>query len=750
MSIERTRAVTSRAVTLGLLLFGGLWAPGRHLSLAQDMAATASELDADSPDEWWPQKPEFMRIADELYSGRNRYLGRAPIDQFRQRLGSMSLSPQERLQAMVGLTLQLLKTGEVDAAIAEVENAMTVARRTLDPDSWAPLHRLRALVYLRQAEVQNCIVRHNADCCIFPLAGGGIHVERGPAENAKTSYEAMLRLKPDDLKARWLLNVAYMMLGKYPDGVPEKYLIPKSAFASEYDIGLFPDIAPQLGLHTFNLCGGAIMEDFDNDGYLDIVTSTYDPRGQLSFYRNLGNGRFEDRSTSSRADDQLGGLNCLAADYNNDGYRDVLILRGAWLFDDGQIRNSLLRNNVDGTFTDVTRHAGLAEPARPTQTAVWGDFDNDGDLDLYIGNESRAQWEELAVGDYPSQMFRNNGDGTFTDIAAEAGVTNDRYAKGVTAGDYDNDGDLDLYVSNIGTNRLYRNNGDFTFTDVTAEAGVSEPQDRSFVPWFFDYDNDGWLDLFVGAYRASIADLAADALGQPHEGVRPRLYRNRGDGTFAEVAIQLGLDHPYLPMGANFGDLDNDGFLDIYLGTGEPDLRTLMPNIMLRNDQARRFQDVTTSGGFGHLQKGHGMAFGDIDNDGDQDIYHQLGGFYPGDKFANALFQNPGHGNRFIFIKLVGRQSNRDGIGARIRVIVDTEDGPREFHRAVGSVSSFGGSPIRQEIGLGQSTSITRLEVTWPKSNLHQVFENVEMDGLVRIVEGQPELQRVDLTAIEF
>jgi hypothetical protein len=526
-----------------------------------------------------------------------------------------------------------------------------------------------------------------------------------------------------------------MAIGDYPQAVPETYRIPPTAFRSEFDIKRFEDVAPELGVDTQNLCGGAIVDDFDGDGKLDIVTSTYDPRGPLRYFRRQADGPFHDDSAASGLETQRGGLNCIAADYDNDGDNDILVLRGAWLLDDGQIRNSLLRNNGDRTFTDVTRQAGLAEPARPTQAAVWGDFDNDGDLDLYIGNESRLRKNSRA-GDYPSQLFQNNGDGTFTDIALRAGVTNDRYAKGVTAGDYDNDGDLDLYVSNAGKNRLYRNNTDGTFTDVADQLGVAEPTGASFASWFFDYDNDGDLDLFVAAYDCTLADIVSDYRDQQHSGVSPRLYRNDGQSGFTDVAAAVGLDHPYLPMGANFGDLDNDGFLDIYLATGRPNYKMLVPNVMLRNDGGKRFQNVTTSGGFGHLQKGHGVAFADIDNDGDQDIYHQLGGFYPGDQYRNVLFKNPGHGNRFLIVKLVGTQSNRNGVGARIRVTVTTPQGKRTLHRAVGSVSSFGGSPLRQEIGLGMADSIARVEIDWPGSATTQVLRGVPLDGMIQVTEG--------------
>jgi hypothetical protein len=708
--------------------------------------ARAADGKASAPAEraFAPQRPELQAVADSLKAGMNPYHGRAPIQALRDRLADGPTAFDE-INLRATLSAHLLRLGENEAALEEVERALALSRRSpeLERGFEPELRHLRAMVHLRRAEVANCIQRHNADCCIFPLRRGGVHALATPAALARQDFLAYLGRRPDDLQARWLLNLVSMAAGDHPQAVPAKYLIPASVFDPDADVGRFPDVAPALGVDTFNLAGGVIAEDFDRDGFLDIVTSTSDPEGPLTYYRSTGTGRFEDRSHASRLDDQLGGLNILGADYDNDGRTDILVLRGAWMFEDGRIRNSLLHNEGDGTFLDVTRRAGVAEPPSPTQAAAWADLDNDGDLDLYIGNESRLGMEPIGP-DYPSQLFRNNGDGTFTDVAGAAGVANRRYAKGVTAGDYDNDGDVDLYVSNNGPNRLYRNNGDGTFIDVAESLGVTEPSFRSFAPWFFDYDNDGWLDLFVGAYDATVSDVAADYLGQPFGATPPRLYHNER-GRFVDLTREVGLSHPYRPMGANFGDLDNDGFLDIYLGTGDPDYGTLMPNVMLRNDGGRRFQDVTTSGGFGHLQKGHGIAFADFDQDGDQDIYHQLGGFYPGDRFQNVLFRNPGHPGRFLTIELVGVRTNSQGLGARIRVVVARAGGEAEFHRAVGSVSSFGGSPMRQEIGLGDATAIRRLEIRWPVSGTTQVFEDVPLDAWIRVTEGARSFERVAL-----
>ena len=732
---------------MGCLLFAAMiTAASANAQLARTQAIQ-SENHLDSGDETVVR--HFREIAERFRKSDNSYFGYAQIDDLKRKLKQPALTPDKLIEYHGKLAVQLLRVDEVEEAAKHIEITLAEAQASPKFSALLPMIlRNRGAIYFRQAETLNCIQRHNSDCCQFPLRRGGIHTEKEPARKAQESFLQYLRLQPRDLNIRWMLNLAHMALGDYPDAVPEKYRIPSQAFESEHDIGRFVDIAPNLKLDTFNLAGGTIVEDFNADGFLDVISSTSDPFGPLTYHHNLGNGQFEDRSRASGLAQQLGGLNCIGGDYDNDGDVDVLVLRGAWLFEDGEIRNSLLKNNGDGTFSDVTHAAGLANPSYPTQAAAWGDFDLDGDLDLYVANESRVRrWPKEK---YPCQLFRNNGDGTFTDIAESAGVTNDRFAKGVATGDYDDDGDLDLYVSNIGPNKLYRNNGDGTFTDVAQQAGVIEPKGRSFACWFFDYDNDSHLDLFVAAYEATVADIAADCLGLQHRGVSPRLYRNQGDGTFSDVAGPLGLQHAYLPMGANFGDLDNDGYLDIYLGTGNPNFQTLVPNVMLRNDLGKRFQNVTTSGGFGHLQKGHGIAFADLDNDGDQDIYHQLGGMLAGDKYYNALFENPGHGNHFLVVDLVGKKSNRLGYGARIKLVVETAEGKREIHRCAGSVSSFGGSPARQEIGLGDAQSIESLEIWWPASGDRRTYHKIPLDRRIRIVEGNSVIEELDYRPIEF
>ena len=351
---------------------------------------------------------------------------------------------------------------------------------------------------------------------------------------------------------------------------------------------------------------------------------------------------------------------------------------------------------------------------------------------------------------YPSQFFRNNGDGTFTDIARQLGVDDYSYTKAVAWGDYDNDDDPDLYVSNIGTNRLYRNNGDGTFKDVALEAGVTEPQGMSFPAWFFDYDNDGWLDLLVTDYSVDMDVVFSSYLGLPTNRGQPLLYHNTRDGRFEEVSRELGIQRPILPMGANFGDLDNDGWLDIFLSTGLPDFESLMPNAVYRNEEGKHFREVTFELGFGHIQKGHGVAFGDLDHDGDQDVLHQMGGAYPFDGYANALYQNPGNDQHWIVLRLEGVEANRLAIGARITIEVRHGELSQEIHVVAGSGGSFGASSLEQEIGLGRCDAIEEIRIVWPGSGNEQRFGSVAMNRAYEVKEKRPELVPVDYPEISL
>jgi hypothetical protein len=501
-----------------------------------------------------------------------------------------------------------------------------------------------------------------------------------------------------------------------------------------------------------------VLEDFDGDRRLDVLRSAMGFHEQTRFLRNKGDGTFEDRTREAGLTGLTGGLNMVPADYDNDGDVDVLVLRGGWLGSEGRFPLSLLQSDGRGGFSDVTRAAGLLGHLAPTQTATWLDFDGNGSLDLFIGNES-AWIPDFVTGpradSFPCELFRNNGDGTFTEIAKAAGLEIAAFVKGTTSLDYDNDGRPDLYVSIWGgPNRLYQNEGPapdgsgWRFKEVTASAGVSEPR-FSFATFAFDYDNDGWQDLFVAGYGSprgipTVEDVAGDYLGMPTDADRDRLYRNRRDGTFEDVTKAAGLYRVPGAMALNYGDLDNDGWLDFYAGTGTPDLGMLVPNRMFRNDGGRRFQDVTTAGNFGHLQKGHAIAFGDYDNDGDQDVVEQMGGAYLGDTARTTLYRNPGPPGRSIGIELEGVRTNRRGVGARLELMVETASGRRSVHRSVSSGGSFGGNPMRQEIGLGEAARVAWLEIRWPVTGQKQRVTGLSPGRRYLVREGQDKAEEVE------
>jgi hypothetical protein len=643
-------------------------------------------------------------------------------------------SPETRVRIERAQGEALLLKGDTAAAVEILEDARQTARKArLGAAVERDLRDLLITAYVRLGEQENCLFHHGSESCLFPIRGGGIHAVKNGSRRAVAELLAALHDEPSDWNARWLLNVASMTLG---EPVPKPWEVAARRFDSEFDAGRFGDVSAALGLTVIGHSGGVITDDFDGDGDFDVVFSSSGPLDQIRFFTNDGHGGFVERTDEAGLRGETGGLNIVQADYDNDGHLDILVLRGGWLGRHGKYPNSLLRNRGDARFEDVTEAAGLLS-FHPTQVGTWADYDGDGWLDLFVGNESSDQ--EV----HASELFHNNQDGTFTNVAAQVGLAELGYVKGASWGDYDNDGRPDLYVSIKGArNRLFHNEGGQTdgrwrFSDVTRRAEVGAP-DHSFATWFWDYDNDGHLDLLVtGYYTEGKGDLGAFLLGMPNKAEVPRVYRNRGDGRFDEVAHELGLDRVILAMGANFGDLDNDGWLDCYFGTGIPDFQGLLPNRMFRNDAGRRFQDVTTSGGFGHLQKGHGVAFADLDGDGDQDVVEELGGAYEGDVYTSVVFENPGHGGHWIRLKLEGVRSNRAAIGARIRVRVLTDAGPRDIHRVVVSGGSFGSSPLEQHVGLGRARAVQDVEIRWPTSGVVQTLRHIELDRTYRVREAE-------------
>lgn len=716
------------ALTAGFAIFA--WSP-RHFNMVETLAFIAQHEGAwDNP--WDLQEQKIASLQSDLKTESD---------------------PIKRLVLRRELAQQYVFGGASEAAIAALEQLLADYGGSLSARDVETLRADLAFAYFRLGELQNCTWSHNADACIFPVKDQGVHKEQLGAAEAAKRYRELLEDPGTDpenaLVYRWLMNISYMVLGRYPEGVPKQWLIPLDTFESDYDIGKFRDVAATRGVSVFGRAGGVIMEDFDNDRHLDLMISRMGIQEQLEYFHNNGDGTFARMTEQAGLKGITGGLNIVQGDYNNDGCIDVFVTRGAWYHDKGQYPSSLLRNNCDGTFTDVTARAGLLNNY-PTQTAVWADFNNDGLLDVFVGNEvvrDKVKWPADARN---FRLYINNGDGTFTDVGPDTGIQLTGMIKGATADDYDNDSWQDLYVSVMGgPNHLFRNLGapgkTPKFVDVTEQAGVAQPN-MSFTCWFFDYDNDGWPDIFVSGYWATMPNIVREYLGQKDKanGDRPRLYRNNRDGTFTDVSHQAHLDQLLLTMGANFGDLDNDGWLDFYVGTGAAPLTNIVPHQMFRNYRGEYFQNVTTSGGFGHLQKGHAVAFGDIDNDGDQDVFEVIGGAYTSDKFWSALFKNPGHGNHWLKLDLIGTKANRFAVGARIRVRITEEGGTREIFRTVNSGGSFGASSLRPHIGLGKAIAADMLEIRWPGSGLVQRFNGpIAADRTYEIREGQEEIKPV-------
>jgi hypothetical protein len=650
------------------------------------------------------------------------------------------------------LARERLLAGDTRAAITALERLEPFTRLDARQPQTKEFYDLLGIAYMRLAEQENCLLNPNSSVCIL---GALRHEHEEGARKAVAMYERILAEFPDDRGSQWLLNVAHLALGTYPSRVPRKFLIPGLTRPRDARFPVFYDVAREVGVAVTGLAGGLCADDFDRDGLVDLFATQWGLNDPIRLLQADGRGTFTDRSAETGLTGIVGGPNCSQADVDNDGDTDILVVRGGWLADGGRFPKSLLRNNGDGTFSDVTFAAGLGT-MHPSQTSAWADFDRDGWLDVFVGNESGVATGWSA---HPSELWRNNRDGTFTEISKRVGITLDAFVKGVAWGDVNNDGLPDLFASVMAdSNRLFLNRGgtsldEWRFEEATLAAGVAMPK-MSFPTWFFDYDNDGWEDLLVLSYdnRAPLHTIVArQRLGLPAalysrtgELVsleHSHLYHNRGDGTFEDVSRAAGLaDKAIYAMGSNFGDIDNDGWLDFYVGTGNPDLRSIVPNLMFRGVNGTHFEDVTLAGGFGHLQKGHGTAFLDLDRDGDEDVYMVLGGANSGDVFRSVLFENPGWpGRAWITLRLEGRAANRQAVGARVEVTAaDSLGRERRIHRTVGTGGSFGAGPAELHVGLGSAATVRQVRVTWPDSSRSgQVWTGLLSGHAYHLVQGE-------------
>lgn len=678
-------------------------------------------------------------------------------------LDSMRQFKKDNFQEYVSFSYwyirEVLNSGFTEKAIEEVGrfNAEISANgQALDKQWNYFFKRLEALSYIRLGEQQNCLINHTSASCILPIADHGIHELKEGSQSAIDIIEPLLADYPEDLELVWLLNICYQTIGEYPQNVPSTYLIAPEAFQNDNKaLKAFVDRAPNLGIAAKGISGGSIVEDLNNDGFLDIVASSsgVTEKDQLKIFFNNGDGTFSDQTISSGVSGLFGGLNCMQTDYNNDGFIDLFILRGGWFGQWGQHPNSLLKNNGDGTFSDVTEEAGMLS-FHPTQTAVWRDFNQDGWVDVFVGNETTATSTigRAARGKvHASEFYVNQGNGTFKNMAIDAGLEFKELIKGVTALDANNDGLDDIYISIMGgNNKLMINQGNLKFVDQAQGLNLTEPF-VSFSTGAMDYNNDGFDDLFVSAYTTSNNPLAHEVTyelqGNSPTAALPKLYRNNGDGSFTDVTEDTGFLKSIYGMGFNYGDLDNDGYLDLYFGTGDPNFESIIPNRMFRNVEGRFFEEVSFAGGFSNIQKGHGISWGDMDNDGDHDIYITMGGAHEGDIYQNQLLVNPNEDQSWINLQLTGTKSNKKAIGAKVHLV--TSEG-QHLYRTVSNGASFGGNSYALEIGLGVAKSIDLLEITWPMENSKQTFRNIPVNQSIEIVEANDEIVSRSLTILNF
>jgi hypothetical protein len=690
-----------------------------------------------------PVAADLAAWADSCFAGTNRFVGQARLAEL-EALGEDNLgtTDDEVIRNRIERGYQRLRQGFTDAALTDLTLALNSAEFVGSP--WLGRAReILAIAWMRRAELDNCVLSGTGNACLAPFSPDAVHTREQGMTQASALWTSFL-YEDDPYKpgAWWLLNVCAMALGTFPDGVDPMWRAPDGILVPEETMPAWTNVAPGLGLAVPDNAGTSALDDFDGDGRMDVLFTSHNPHNGMRLYLNQGDGHFCKASNASGLAAIPGVLGASVDDFDNDGDLDIAAPHGGWYGPDAMIRMSLLQNDGEGRFTDVAVAAGVHEPVGPSQVAAWADVDGDGWLDLFVGRERAGAVQPR------SSLYMNQRDGTFEDVAVAVGVASNGFVKGAAWGDFDNDGDPDLYVSGFGNpNHLYRNDRDSqTFTDVTRGTGTADPL-QSFSTWWFDYDQDGWLDLFVTAYPLDYGGdsplsptfgraaegYVSDVFGivPPGTAENAIVYHNLQDH-FERVQDELTLNDVLAPMGTNIGDFDMDGWPDIYMGTGAPAYDAIEPNIAYHNVGGTRFTDVTTAVGMGHLQKGHGVSFGDLDDDGDEDILADIGGAYTGDAFPDALFLNPTTGAHGVTLQLEGTTSSRTATGARVRIVTPE----RTFYHVVGMASSFGNNSHPIEAGLGQATTITQVEIDWPLTGT-QIITGVPLDEVVVIHEGE-------------
>ncbi len=534
---------------------------------------------------------------------------------------------------------------------------------------------------------------------------------------------------PETVHYRWMLRALTLMAGRAESTIPAAFRLRLPAEAkSPFHLR---DVTAASGTGRVALGRGAAWGDFDNDGRDDILVGA--ERAPFRLLRNLGNGEFTDVAQQMGLVDPVG-LGCYAAqfiDYDNDGFQDIFLSSNGW---GGGGRLFLFHNEKGRKFTDVTKSAGLGEPVNAFG-AAWADYDNDGRSDLAV-----ATGIVDPTGGDRIRLFHNEGNGKFREVGLEAGLLQKAEWISVCWGDYDGDGRQDLVaMSYNGGCFLFRNMGNGRFEDVTDRAGIRDSM-HAYTAEFFDFDNDGRQDLFVSTYPdGTLHDMIENKLSGAvvPAAQRQLLFHNDGNGRFTNVTKQAGITGWYGAMSSQVADLDNDGFPEILLGTGNPELDWTEPKGLFLNDGRGHFSDVAQAAGLINFGMLHGMAFSDYDDSGNLSLFGSFGGFYWGTRLSSRLYRNEGSGNRALEIRLVGTRSNRDAIGAHVTAFV----GNRQIHRWVNGGNGFGSLNSRVvHIGVGRSSRVDSLLVAWP-SGLHQSFHDLPAGHRIEIREGAGEVK---------
>jgi enediyne biosynthesis protein E4 len=494
------------------------------------------------------------------------------------------------------------------------------------------------------------------------------------------------------------------------------------------------------------MSAGLALFDYDSDGLIDIYFLNGKPMEgskrrkppRNALYRNLGDLRFEDVTETAGLGDMGFGLGVTAGDYNNDGHLDL------YLNNFGP--NNLYRNNGNGTFSDVTDEAGVGNGDLVGAGACFLDIDNDGDLDLYAANYLEFDYDKHVqrfvdgIPSYPSprdfqpvpdSLFRNNGDGTFADISQSSGIASVAgTGMGMVCADTDSDGDTDVFVLNdVAENYYFQNDGKGNFEESGLLVGLAYnvygDENASMGVDCGDFDNDGWLDFFMTSYQ----------------GEMPVLYRNLGGGRF-EDATQItkagSTAYPHVNWGNGLIDFDNDGDLDIFIANGHTEDNAEMfdsssfyraPNQLFLNQGDGQFVDVSDQCGDGLLpvEASRGSAFDDLDNDGDIDV-----AILNSRRPPTILRNDTNNGNHWFQLRLIGTESNRDGVGAQVTLVAGDLTRIDEVHSGRSYQSHYGS---RLHFGLGPRDRVDRIEIRWP-SSAEDVIEDVEADQLLTIREG--------------